>query len=71
MTYFTQEMLKKNFLANGSCFIMISHTDKMIRLYKKNVDLVFFKIKNILNNNKSFKSYLKGKVKFTKFRNPV
>jgi len=71
MTYFTQEMLKKNFLANGSCFIMLSHTDRMISLYKKNVDLVFFKIKNILYDNKNFKSYLKGKVKFAKFRNPV
>jgi glutamate-1-semialdehyde 2,1-aminomutase len=71
MTYFTQEMLKKNFLANGSCFIMISHTDKMINLYKKNFDLIFFKINDILKNNSNFKKYLKGKVKSAKFRNPV
>ncbi len=72
MTFFTQEMLKKNFLANGSCFVMISHTEKMIQLYKTNLDKVFFEISNILKNEKgNFKKYLKGRTKFTKFRNPV
>ena len=72
MTFFTQEMLKRNFLANGSCFIMISHTDKMIEIYKKNLENVFFKISKILKNeNANFKKYLKGRVKFAKFRNPV
>jgi septation ring formation regulator EzrA len=65
-------MLKKNFLANGSCFIMISHTNKMIQIYKKNLENIFFKISKILKNeNGNFKKYLKGRVKFAKFRNPV
>ncbi|WP_440915338.1 aminotransferase class III-fold pyridoxal phosphate-dependent enzyme [Candidatus Pelagibacter sp.] len=72
MTFFTQEMLKKNFLANGSCFVMISHTNYMINLYKKNLDHVFLKISKILKkDNANFKKYLKGRVKFAKFRNPV
>ena len=72
MTYFTQEMLKLGFLAHGSCFIMLSHSNKLIKKYEKAFEVVFKKIFYILNNKKGkFKPLLKGRVKFAKFKNPV
>ena len=72
ITYFTQEMLNEGFLANGSCYTMISHSNEIIKKYKIACEKVFKKVsKKIHNENFNFKKYLKGRVKFAKFKNPV
>jgi len=72
ITYFTQEMLKEGFLANGSCYVMIAHTNSLLRKYELACDKVFKKIYNIeMKYNGNFKKFLKGRVKFAKFKNPV
>ena len=72
ITYFTQEMLKEGFLAHGQCYLMISHTEAQIKKYRYACSKVFKKLSNIFHHNKSdFKKNLNGRVKFTKFKNPV
>ena len=72
LTYFTQEMLREGFLAHGQCYLMLSHSDVMINKYKKACEKVFRKISKIFyKDNKNYKKYLNGRVKFAKFNNPV
>lgn len=72
ITFFTQEMLKEGFLANGSCYIMISHLDKIIKKYQTACQKVFKKISFIFyKDNCNFKKHISGRIKFSKFKNPV
>ena len=72
ITFFTQEMLKEGFLAHGSCYMMIAHSDKIINKYKIACENVFKKVSDIFYyHNCSFKKYINGRVKFAKFKNPV
>ena len=41
MTYFTQEMLKKGFLAGGQVATSYAYNQKIINKYLKTVDIVF------------------------------
>ena len=72
LTFFTQEMLKEGFLAHGQCYLMLSHSDIMIKNYKKACAKVFKKISEIFyNDNRKYKKYINGRIKFAKFKNPV
>ena len=42
------QMLDKGFLAGNKIYVSVSHTDKLINQYLKNMDNVFKKIKKIL-----------------------
>jgi len=53
-TFFTQEMLKRGFLATNVIFISISHTNKIIKSYLSNLKEVFEIIGNNLNNKNYF-----------------
>lgn len=51
-TLFTQEMLKRGFLASKSVYLSFSHTEEHVEKYLENVDEVFRKIKrSIIENN--------------------
>ena len=65
LTYFTQEMLKKNFLAGSQVATTHAYNNSIIDKYLKEVDKVFKKISLCLKNNKF---PLKGKVKHSTFR---
>ena len=65
LTYFTQEMLKKNFLAGSQVATTHAYNNSIINKYLKEVDKVFKKISFCLKRNKF---PLKGKVKHSTFR---
>ena len=47
VTYFTQEMLKKGFLAGNVLFVSISHETKIVKKYLKAFDEVIYKMNKI------------------------
>jgi len=53
-TFFTKEMLKKNYLANNSVWISYAHKEKDIKKYLKNCNQVFKKMGTFINNRKKF-----------------
>ena len=65
LTYFTQEMLKKGFLAGGQVATSFAYNNKIINKYLNAVDEVFGKIRFCLNNNKF---PLKGEIKHSTFK---
>ena len=65
-------MLKEVILVDGSCHIMMSHSDFFFKKYAKEVDKVFKKILRIQTiYNGNLKKFLKVSVKFAKFKNQV
>jgi len=50
-TLFTQEMLKRGFLATGGIYISLCHTQKHIKAYLKAVDQTFAVIKQAIDKN--------------------
>ena len=62
-TYFTQEMLKKNFLASNTVYVSIAHKQKILQKYYKSLDQVFYKISK--NDIKKIKSSIKGDIAHT------
>ncbi len=64
-TFFTQEMLKKNYLAGSQVATSFAYNKTIIRDYLKAVDQVFCKIKVFLDRGKF---PLKGQVKHSTFR---
>ena len=66
-TLFTQEMLKRGFLASKSVYVSYSHKENHIKEYLKNVDEIFGIIKGALKNNNIY-HLLKGPVVHTGFR---
>ena len=44
-TYITQEMLKKNYIANTSIYVCIDHSEKLVDDYMSELDKIFFTIK--------------------------
>lgn len=52
LTYFIQEMLKKNYLVSSSIYISYSHTKKLVSNYLRDADEVFKKISKLINDNK-------------------
>ena len=65
-TFFTQEMLKKGFLASNLVSVTEAYNDQILEKYKKNFDLVMHKISNILKKNKKFP--LMGPIKHSTFK---
>ena len=65
-TFFTQEMLKKGFLASNLVSVTEAYNDQILEKYKKNFDLVMHKISNILKKNKKFT--LMGPIKHSTFK---
>ena len=62
-TYFTQEMLKKNFLASNTVYVSIVHKKNVLKRYFKIFDQIF---KNISTNDlKKIKSSIKGEIAHT------
>ena len=53
-TFFTKEMLKKNYLANNSVWISYAHKEKDIKKYLKNCNRVFKKMSTFIHNRKRF-----------------
>jgi len=51
VTLFTQEMLKRGYLAAASVYVSYSHTEKIIEEYLKHVDEVFYILSNSIKNN--------------------
>ena len=66
-TLFTQEMLKRGFLASKSVYVSYSHKENHIKEYLKNVEEVFKIIKDAIENNNVY-HLLKGPVAHTGFR---
>ena len=64
---FTQEMLKRGFLASKSIYVSYSHKENHIREYLKSADEVFGIIKYALSRKKIY-SLLKGPVAHKGFR---
>ena len=58
-TYFTQEMLNFGFLASNSLTVSFAHNSHIINQYLKKTELVFKKIKQLIDNKS--KIPLKGK----------
>ena len=65
MTFFTQEMLKKGFLAGPQVATSYAYNQKIITKYLKSVDFVFSKINKCLDTGKF---PLKGEIKHSTFK---
>ena len=65
MTYFTQEMLKKGFLAGAQVATSYAYNQKIINKYLKAVDIVFGNIRKCLEAGKF---PLKGEIKHSTFK---
>lgn len=61
-TYFTQEMLKRGYLASTAFYTSYAHSPEIINEYLKNVDEVFSDIANAQKNGKKIEDMLQGGV---------
>lgn len=59
ISYFTQEMLKRGFLAGSGFYAMYAHTFEEVEKYKKAVDEVFAELAKLIKAN-NVKEHLKG-----------
>ena len=62
-TYFTQQMLKKNFLASNVIYVSVVHKSKILDKYFKHLDQVFNEISKMDLNK--IKSLIKGDIAHT------
>lgn len=67
LTYFIQEMLKKNFLATDKCYANYRHDDDLIKKYEKACSRVFLDIAKLNKKNK-IRENLKSPVKLMGFK---
>ena len=51
LTLFTQEMLRRGFIASSSVYVTLSHTNNIIKKYKKAIDEVFSIMSEAIINN--------------------
>ena len=63
-TYFTQEMLKKGFLASNIIYVSLAHKNKILEKYFHELEKVFFNISKI----KNLKKELLGKISHSTFQ---
>lgn len=63
-TYITDQMLKKNILANNKIYVSLAHKKKIINKYINELDKIFFKISNF----KDIKSQIKIKEAHTEIK---
>ncbi|MDD3036177.1 MAG: aminotransferase class III-fold pyridoxal phosphate-dependent enzyme [Candidatus Saccharimonadaceae bacterium] len=66
-TLFTQEMLRRGYLASSSVYVSLAHTAKLVDDYLKAVDQVFGIIKKAIDENK-VREYLEGPVAHAGFK---
>jgi len=66
-TLFTQEMLKRGFIASGGIYVSYSHKEKDVKKYLENVEEVFDLIKEAIEKNKVH-DLLKGPVAHSGFK---
>jgi len=66
-TLFTQEMLKRGYLASLSVYVSYSHTEEIVENYLRNVDEVFGIIKRAIEEEK-VKDLLEGPIAHTGFQ---
>ncbi len=66
-TLFTQEMLRRGFLASCTVFVSYAHQERHVAKYLENVDYVFGIIKNAIDKKKVFK-LLEGPVAHSDFK---
>lgn len=50
-TLFTQEMLKRGYLAAASVYVSAAHTDEIVDKYLENVNEVFYLMSEAIKNN--------------------
>ncbi len=67
MTLFTQEMLKRGFLARDSVYVSYSHKEKYVKMYLKTTGEVFKTIKRAIDK-RCVSKLLEGPVAHTGFR---
>jgi glutamate-1-semialdehyde 2,1-aminomutase len=67
-TYFTQEMLKKGFLASNIIFVSISHNKKILQKYFNAFEDIFSKMNKLNKENKEIKKFLEGPICASAFR---
>ena len=63
-TYITDQMLKKNILANNMIYVSLAHKKKIINKYINELDKIFF----IISNFKDIKSQIKIKEAHTEIK---
>ena len=51
ITLFTQEMLKRGYLAASSVYVSYSHTEEIVKVYLKHVDSVFCLLKECIKRD--------------------
>ncbi len=61
-TYFTQEMLKKGFLASNAVYASLPHTDEIVNKYLQSCGEVFANISEIVKRRADICAYLEGPV---------
>jgi glutamate-1-semialdehyde aminotransferase len=66
-TYVTQEMLKKNILSSNIIYISIAHSNKLIKKYLKEFEIIIKKISKLSKNEIRSKSILDGPVSASTF----
>lgn len=66
-TLFTQEMLKRGYLAGPSVYVSYAHNEKIVKDYLETVDEVFGIIKQTINNN-NINELLEGPVAHAGFQ---
>ncbi len=67
LTYFIQEMLKRNFLVSASVYISYSHTKKLVERYLLESDKVFKKIAYLLKE-KNIKKEINTNIRSESFK---
>ena len=61
-------MMKKNILASNVMFLSCAHKNKYIEQYKKELDLIFTKIGDCVNNNLDINTLLESPVCHSGFK---
>lgn len=61
-TYFTQQMLKKGYLAGTGLYVSLAHTEKIVKEYLAACESVFEEIERIHFEEKEITEYLEGPI---------
>jgi glutamate-1-semialdehyde aminotransferase len=61
-TFFTQEMLKRGFLASNAVYACLAHTDHIVEQYLQACGEVFEEVSQIVNSHQDIRSRLEGPV---------
>lgn len=59
-TFFTQEMLKRGYIASNAFYASFAHTEDIVKLYLGDVDAVFRLIKDIQSKGELISDHLEG-----------